>query len=343
MKNKNFLILIAVLAVLVLIYVIQQFATGHKSLSEAEQTIFPNLDSTAVKYVKVFKRDYPDSGVAFARQDTGWIVTSHFNAPAKNADIWKLISDIKALTGEVRSSSSELLSDYDLTDSLALNIILLDENSKPIVHMLVGKGLAGAGRSSFIRKDGDNTVYKASENFLSRFSLWDAKPYTKIPINRIVDLKMASIAVDSMKSLQLIAKGKTYIFERQQQSAGDSTTPAQYAWQQTEPSKGKALEDRDIAGIANRLCSLSGTDLLRSDNPAAFGLDKPQYQANIVFNGGGHISFVFGALADTVSKMHYTVVDNKPFIYKISDPVVQGLFENPFKPKDMPKEPAKNK
>lgn len=337
MKNRNFLILIAILAALVLIYVVQQFATGRKSLSETEQTIFPGLDSTSVKYVKVFKRDYPDSGVVFARQDTAWIVTSHFNAPAKNADVWKLISDIKTLSGEERSSSSELLADYDLTDSLALNIILLNESSSPIAHMLVGKGLAGAGRSSFIRKDGDNTVYKANENFLSRFSLWDAKPYTKIPINRVVDLKMASIAVDSMKSLQLIAKGKTYLFERQQQSIGDSATPAQYSWQQTEPSKGKSLEDRDIAGIASRLCSMSGTDLLRSDNPAAFGLDKPQYQANVLFNGGSKISFVFGAMADTVSKMHYTVVDTKPFIYKVSDPVVQGLFENPFKPKEPPK------
>lgn len=337
MKNKNFLILIAVLAVLVIIYVVQQFATGKKSLSETEQIIYPGLDSTAVKYVKVFKRDYPDSGAVFARQDTGWIVTSHFNAPAKSADIWKLISDIKALTGEVRSSSSELLSEFDLTDSLALNIILLDESSSVIAHMLVGKGLAGSGRSSFIRKNGDNTVYKANENFLSRFSLWDAKPYTRIPISRIVDLKMASIAVDSMRSLQLMTKGKAYLFERQQQSDGDSTTPPQYSWVQIEPTKGKVLEDRDISGIANRLCSMSGTDLFGSDNPAAFGLGKPQYQANVMFKGGGKISFIFGAIADTVSKTHYAVVDTKPFIYKVSDPVVQGLFENPFKPKESPK------
>jgi hypothetical protein len=341
MKNKNFLILIAVLVALVLIYVIQQFATGRKTLSETELTIYPGLDSAAVKYVKVFKRDYPDSGVVFARQDTGWIVSSHFDAPAKNSEVWKLISDIKALTGEVRSSSPELLADYDLTDSLALNIILLGSDSSPMAHMMVGKGLTGAGRSSFIRKNGDNTVYKANENFLSRFSMWDSKPYTKIPLNRVMDLKMANIAVDSMKSLQLVAKGKNYLFERQQQSAGDSTTPPQYAWQQKEPAKGKSLEDRDIAGIASRLCSLSGSDLLRSDNPAAFGLDKPQYQANIIFNGGSKTSFVFGAMADTISKMHYTVVDSKPFIYKVNDAVVQGLFENPFKPKEPPKDKPK--
>jgi|GEM_PF-1558182 hypothetical protein len=337
MKNKNFIILIAVLIALILIYVIQQFATGKKSLSESEQVMFPGLDSTAVKIIKVYKRDYPDSGVVFARQDTGWIVTSHFDAPAKNADVWKLISDIKALTGEIRSTNPELLTDFDLTDSLALNIVLLDGNSSPLVHMLVGKGVAGAGRSSFIRKNGENTVYKASENFLSRFSLWDAKPYTRIPINRVVDLKIATIAVDSMQSLQIITKGKTYLFERQQQSSDDSASPAHYVWVQTEPAKGKSLEDRDISGIASRLCSMSGTDLLRSDNLAAFGLDKPQYQANVAFNGGTKLSFSFGAMADTVAKTHYTMVNVKPFIYKVTDPVFQGLFENPFKPKESPK------
>jgi hypothetical protein len=294
-----------------------------------------------VKYIKIYKQNYPDSGVAFTRQDTGWIVSSHYNAPAKNNDVGKLISDIKALTGEVRSASPELLADYDLTDTLALNIEFLSSDSSPLVQMMVGKGIAGAGRSSFIRKGGDNTVYRANENFLSRFAMWDAKPYTKIPLNRWMDLKMTSIAVDSMQSLQLVVKGKNYLFERQQQSAGDSATPPQYAWSQKEPVKGKALEDKDIAAIASRFCSLSGSDLLRADDMAAFGLDKPQYLANLIFNGGGKMSFAFGAMADTTSKMRYAVVDSKPFIYKIGDPVFQGIFENPFKSKEVPKDKPK--
>ena len=131
MKNKNFVILVAVLVLLVLIYVVQQFSTGRKSISESVSTIYPDLDSAAVKYIKAYKQDFPDSGISFARQDTNWIVSSYYDAPGKKSDIEKIISDIKALTGEVRSSSAELLPDYDLADNQALHIELLNSDSTP--------------------------------------------------------------------------------------------------------------------------------------------------------------------------------------------------------------------
>jgi hypothetical protein len=326
MKNKNFVILIAILVVLILIYVIQQFSTGRKSVSETVVKIFPDLDSSAVKYIKAYKQDYPDSGISFARQDTGWIVSSYFGATGKKADIEKIITDIKALTGEVRSSNAELLGDYDLTDNQALHLELLKSDSTPMVNMLVGKGVPQSPRSSFIRKNGDNTVYKANENFLSRFAMWDAQAATRIQTSRWLELGMGSIPADSMKSMQLQIKGKTYLFEREKQVSADTAAPPQFSWSQKEPSKGKMLEDKDIAGIANRLGSLRANDLLKTADMAALGLDKPQYVAQVTGSNGSNARFAFGNMADTTSKMRYVLAEGKPFIYKVADYSFQGIF-----------------
>jgi hypothetical protein len=339
MKNKSFVLLIAVLVVLVLTYVIQQFSTGHKTISETLVKLFPDVDSASVAYIRVYKADYPDSGIGFAKKDTGWIVSSYYGGPGKKAEIEKIIGDVVNLTGEVRSSDQALLGDFGLGDKEALHFEFYKSDSTLMRHFLAGKGLANAARSSFVRNFNDNTVYKANENLISRFAMWDAPANKRITVDRWLDLKMANIVADSVKAFNLNVKGKAYSFIKETEMSTDTLTPAKSNWKQVEPTKGKILESKDILDILNRLGRLRGSDILRSDNLASLGLDKPTESANLVLEDGRKFGFVFGAMADT-TKARYAVMEGNPFIYKVAGSICESIFENPFNP---PKKDAKKK
>ena len=69
MKNKNFAIMVGVLVVLIVIFLFQQLNTDKKSISESLIDIFPDLNAASISAIKVYKQDYPDSGLSFVKKD----------------------------------------------------------------------------------------------------------------------------------------------------------------------------------------------------------------------------------------------------------------------------------
>lgn len=330
MKNKSFIILIAVLGALILVYVIQQVSTGKKSVGESLIQLFPDLNPSSVNYIKVYKQEYPDSGLAFAKKDGQWVVTSYYDAPGKQSDIEKILQDMKGLMGEVRSTKPELFDDYEITDDVALHLEFLGPDSSEITHFLAGKGVPQASRSSFIRLYGNDTVYMANENFISRFAVWNAEPSKKMPINRWIELKMTDVNKEDVRSIEIKAKRKTYLFEKNEQVSEDTLEPTKYVWEQTKPTKGKILEEKDITAILNRITALRGKDIIKPNNLAELGLTKPKYIASMTTTEGEMIRLEFGDIADTTYKDIYAMVKGKPFVYKVVNYHFTSLFEKPF-------------
>lgn len=330
MRNKSFIILLSVLGILILVYIIQHSSTGRKSATESYIQLFPDLNPSSVSYIKAFKQEYPDSGLAFARKEGQWVVSSYYDAPGKQSDIEKILQDVKIIKGEVRSTKPELFDDYEITDDLALHLEFLSPDSLTVAHFLIGKGVQQASRSSFIRNYNSDTVYMANENFISRFAVWDAEPSKKMPVNRWTELKMTDINKDDVQSIEIVAKRKTYLFEKKEQATEDILEPIEYVWQQTKPKKGKVLEDKDIQNILNRITTIRGNDILKSDNLAKLGLVKPKYVASMTTTDGETTSFEFGNMADTTSKNVYAMVKGKPFVYMVTNYYFSSLFEKPF-------------
>lgn len=330
MKNKSFTILIAVLGILILVYVVQQISTGKKGVGESFIQLFPDLNPSSVSYIRVYKQEYPDSGLAFAKKDGQWVVSSYYDAPGKQSDIEKILQDVKALQGEIRSVKSELFDDYEITDDVALHFEFSGPDSSEITHFLAGKGVPQVSRSSFIRMYGNDTVYMANENFISRFGVWDAEPSKKIAVNRWTELKMVNVEKDDVQSIEILTKRKTYLFEKKEQVSEDALEPIKYVWWQAKPKKGKILEEKDITAILSRITTIRGKDIIEPKNLAELGLTKPKYIASMTTIEGEMISLEFGNMADTTSKDIYAMVKGKPFIYKVANSHFTSLFEKPF-------------
>lgn len=334
MKNKNFAILLAVLGILVIIYIVQQVSSGKKTIAESVIKLFPGFDPADVALISVYKEQYPDSGIAFARKDTGWIVTSYHNAPGKKSDIEKIMTDVKGLGGEIRSTNPSLFGDFGLADNEALHLKFMKQDSTVLLHFLAGKGIAESPRSSFLRRFGSDTVYKADENFISRFAMWNAEPWRKIQVNRWLELKMTELPLDSVISCDLVVKGKTNRFVKETQIVEDTTAPPKSSWKQVESGFGKKIAEGDISGILSRLANMRAFDLTSGEIMESAGLQKPEAKAFLTTTNSGIIEISFGAMADTTQKTRYAMVSGKPFIYKVSDSIYESVFVTPFKKSD---------
>jgi hypothetical protein len=330
MKSRPFVFLIAALVVLVAIYLVQQQSTEKKTISESLIQLCPDFNMSSVKYISVYKQDYPDSGLHFVKKDGTWLVASYFDAPAKENDIETLLSDVKSLQGEIRSTKPELFGDYDISDSLALHMIFSGPDSSEIAHFLVGKGVPQASRSSFMRNAGADTVYKADQNFLSRFAVWNAEPWKKMPGKRWAEMAITNTDRNIIQSIEIKDKKKTYLFARKLKEVEDTTAMPEYVWEQTAPTRGKILEDKDIQTILGRLSRLNAKEIIGREAKPEYGLARPEYVAGFTTEDGTQTRINFGAEIDTTSSSRYATVEGKPYVYDIAKYNFESLFVTPF-------------
>lgn len=331
MKNKNFGIMVGILALLIVIFLVQQLNTDKKSISESLIDIFPDLNAASISAIKVYKQDYPDSGLSFVKKDGAWLAASYFNAPAKENDIEKLINDIKTLQGEIRSTKSELFDDYEIADNAALHIGLIGPDSSEAAHILIGKGVPQASRASFVRKFDTDTVYMATQNFLSRFAVWNAEPSKRMPGKRWVEMKITDTDKEIIQSFEVKANRKIYQFEKKQEPAEDTIAPPKYIWEQIKPKKGKILEDKDIRTILNQIVRINSQEIVNDEIIKEYGLTKPKHTVSFTTIDGKSTSISFGNETDTTSNAYYVSVDDKPFVYKAANYNFESIFVNPFK------------
>ena len=333
MKSKNLVILVAVLGVLVIIYLVQSLTTSKKTVSESLTTVYPDFNQSSVSYIKAFKQEYPDSGLYFAKKDGQWVITSYFNAPARQTEVDKLLDDVKKLQGEIRSTNEGLFSDYDISDDQALHLEFLGPDSSVLANILVGKGVPEASSSSFLRKAGSDTVYMADQNFLSRFAVWNADPAKKLTEKRWAELKMADFDKAKVNQIALKDNKKEYAFEKQEEMVkgdDDTTQTTKTVWKQTKPSK-NPLDEKKIEDILTRISNLRGSDIVSTTVDKEHGLLSPKYSASVVDSDGQAFTYYFGAQADTSGNNYYAMIEGKPFVYKVAKYNFESIFVNPFK------------
>lgn len=129
MSKKTIYILLGIFVVLIAIFLLQKALTRPAGKSESLTALKVNFPVDQVSYIQVFKQDYPDSGLFFARKDTTWIVANQYGAPAKNDDVKKILADLDSLSGSVRGEDASLYPDFEISDRDALQIKLLGVDS----------------------------------------------------------------------------------------------------------------------------------------------------------------------------------------------------------------------
>ncbi len=326
-KKTIYALLIVLVALIVVSYALKGLDRATRS-PESLSELQIEFDSDRVARIDVYKQDYPDSGLHFARHESGWVVVNAYSSPAKEEEIEKLITDLKEVKGTVRGESADLYEDFDITDERALQIELFDSDDSKLLHLYVGKG--SAGRECFVRLAGLPVVYLADENFISRFAAWNAPPEKKLPTDRWLQLSLCDIDRNAMTSFK-IGKGKmNYEFALVEEPSEDTLTPPIKAWKQISPEKGMKLEESKIKNLSSSLAGIRASDVVDPSERSKYGLDKPDYILWASDDQENTAQIDFGnKLEDDDDR--YAAVKGRESVYKINKSTFERFFVEPFK------------
>lgn len=331
MNKKTIYALLAILVALMVISYALKGLDRATSSPESLNELRIEFDPDQVARIDVYKQDYPDSGLHFAKHESGWVIINAYGSPAKEEDIEKLITDLREASGSIRGESADLYEDFDITDDKALQIELFGSDGSKLVHLYVGKG--SGGRDCFMRLAGLPVVYMADENFISRFAAWDAPPEKKLPTDRWLQLTLCDIDRDAMTSFK-INKGKTaYEFALIEEPSEDTLTPPIRAWRQMSPQKGIKLEESKIKSLSSSLAGLRAVDVVDPSEKSKYGLDKPKYVIRAGDDQENTAEIFFGNKIDD-SEDRYAAVRGRESVYKVSKSTFERFFVQPFEKGD---------
>lgn len=338
MSKKSIVILLIAFVALVGIFMLQSYLSKPSKNLDTKSIISLSFDPQAIATIQVFKQDYPDSGLTFAKKDTGWIVINEFSTPAKNEEIGKLLTDLNTVKGSLRGESEDLYADFAIDETNALQIKLLGSDNSLLSHLYIGKG-GPDGKTCFIRLPGSPNVYLADKNLISRFAAWNAAPSKRLPTDRWMNLALSILDRNSINAIKLHTPKSDYEFALKIESSGDPQTPATKTWQQVSPSKG-ILEENKISSLQSSIAGLTAQGVVNPAFAGQFGLDNPDYSIWAA-DSLGHTTLInFGDKIDTLEQ-RYVVVQGKNSVFRINKGVFERVFVTPFEKPTENKPPAK--
>jgi len=338
MSKKTMTILFAVFVALVGIFFIQKYfgQPSRKPASLSELKL--EFDPQAVQYIQVFKQDYPDSGIYFARRDTGWVIVNEHNTAAKKEEVQKIFDDLQAVTGTVRGESEDLYGDFEIGESNALQIKFLGADNSLLLHIYVGKG-GPDGHTCFVRLPASPRVFLANQNFISRFAAWAAPPEKRLPTDRWLNLRVSPMKSQDLAAFKLHTPKVDYEFVQETVPPVDSGAAPTKIWKQVSPTKGDILEENKIKSLQSAVGNLNAQGVANPDYATGFGLEKPQYSVTVNDTIGNSGLVVFSDKIDTLEQ-RYVLLKGQPTVYRINKGVFERIFVTPFEKPKEPKKPA---
>ena len=172
LKNKNILILAAVLVVLLGINLLQKREhTKSTSGSATVKVVEGVITADQLDRITLGQGDNQQA-VELVATPTGWVVASAWDAPASMSRIEALLRNLSDLSGEFRSDNQSVLADYGLTDDQAVKIVAFDKDGAEVLAVDVGNTPERVP-GNFIKKPGSSEVYLSQTNLLSQLGLYD--------------------------------------------------------------------------------------------------------------------------------------------------------------------------
>ena len=336
MKSKNIYVLLAIFAVLIIIYVIQNISTDKMSVKESFIDLSQGVTKENIAEVDVYRPQHEDSALVLVRKEDGWVVRSRYNAPAKQTNIDNLLNKLTGLQGELRGENPELAADFGLVDTIAPVLVIKDGGGQTIMAIQIGKRGADY-RGCFIKNKDSDAVYLTSEDLLQLFELYkeDSNPDSK----RWVELKMIPFTKDELQKVKIISGGKSIELLNEEVAAfapEDSSAPAippEKEWKKGKLSRGIELEDNRINSMLSRVVNFRAVDIANPDSLKYYGFAKPKYKVELTDWTGDSQTFVVGNKIEGEQIKYYTRLLGEDLIFIVAHSGFNNLFLTPFEKK----------
>lgn len=335
-KNRNLMILAAVLVVLLAINLFQKMS-HKKSTSRSATEVLVAGTLSAEELGSITINQGADPRVVLTSGPTGWIVESAFNTPANQQRIDGLLRNLSDLKGEYRADNADVLADFGLDEASALTIGGLTADGDEAFAIAVG-GTPERGNGNFVRKPGSDRVFLTDTNLLSALGLYQGPGEPKS--THFVDLQCVKedrLAVDRIilnDGGAIIEMAKDFAMT---EVAPDDTTGAvpeidrdTWEWTLVQPRQA-ALAKTKADAVMGALVSIRAVDV---DDPGAvpadYGLADVMRTATLVFEDGSRKTIEFGAVRPAEGDQQagtWIRISGERSIWVVTDYTVTNIFK----------------
>jgi hypothetical protein len=286
------------------------------------------IDPGSISSVKAWLGTAPEDEIELQRSSDGWIVASRWGWKAKDDLVQRLLDDLGGLTGELRSSTEEVLSDYQIDDETGLHVLGFGDGGSEMFHLVVGKAATRGG--TFVRRDGVHDVFLSSASLRSSFGIWgeepkppDAKRWIELRIHKAERNDVDRVVLrDGEQEIRL-----EKVFEEPEEEDAE-VDRTKWTWK---PDTAGEFDKNKADGIVSTLCNLYANDVVEPGDDERYGLGEGARRAEITFVDGTVTSVFFGDTKEEDDKFVYFRVgeDGNPAqIYKSTvDRVFPGRAE----------------
>jgi hypothetical protein len=343
LKNKNILILAAVLVVLLGISLVQK--AGYKN-STTQSSTAPLVEETftADQLDRITLGQGADAeAVVLLAGPTGWVVTTSWDAAASSQRIDALLRSLGGLSGEYRSDNEDVLADYGLADDKAVKIRAYDKEGALKIAVDVGGTPVGSS-GNFVKKPGSNAVYISGVNLRSQLGIYDedGQPGNK----HFLDLQ--AVQEDRLEVDRIILDDGGQVLEMEKDFAPPKPAPGQteaqadsaavvngpdrttWEWEMTAP-RAQALVKTKADQVLSSVVAIRAVDVEDpAGDMASYGLDAVLRTATLMRQDGTQTVLEFGsareeagdAPAGTRMRVH-----GKTTVWIVTDYTVNNIFK----------------
>jgi len=340
-KNRNILILAAVLLVLLGISLVQK--AGHKKSTSGSSTVKVVEGAVTADQLDriTLGQGTDEEAVVLLSTPTGWVVASAWDAPVSTQRLEGLLRNMSDLSGEFRSDNESVLADYGLADESAVKVRAYDKEGSLALAVDIG-GKPERFPGNFVKRPGSSAVYLSQVNLLSQLGLYDGPA---VPGHRhfleLQAVKEDRLAVDRITlddGDQVLDLVKEFAEEKPaegQEAEGDGVEPAgldrtTWEWKLTAP-RSKALAKTKADGVLGSMVSIRAIDV---DDPsvdlAAYGLAEPSRSATMFRQDGTETTLEFGDTREAEGDLQAGVwmkVRGEPTVWVVSEYAVNNIFK----------------
>lgn len=275
-------------------------------------------DPASVQSVKAWIGAIPDTTVELSRSGDGWVVASRWNWKAKTDLVDKLLADLADLRGELRSSTADVLPDYEIDDANGMHLVGTGSGGSELFHLIVGKASSRGG--TFVRRNGSDDVYLTSSGLRSSFGLWgdekkapDAKRWIELRVTQADRASVDRVVLHDGASVITLEKEFPLAAAAPADSAqaAGPARPDRANWTWKADGTG-AIDKAKADGILGTACNLYATDVVPPGDAAAYGLAEPSRWFELSLEDGSTVVVRFGAALDDENKVYIQRADGLP-------------------------------
>jgi hypothetical protein len=338
MSPKRLLPLVVILLVLGVFAVLVKRPSAPPQLAEEvglERLGPQTLRADTITAFELYRGSQPQEVVRLRQRDGAWVVTSRFDTPGNSTKIQQFLAQLSTLQGELRTDSTALLADFQLTDKQALHLkVYTDTPDTPALYLLAGKGSGGNG---FVRRAGEGRVYSVNVHLQSMAGLSSGTTDQTLSAKPWLDLRIQNVPKEQVLAVELRSPTRELRFTTQPAATAEgadtaqtSSAPPAPVWTLVTPEFTYSVKSDAVEGLVTTLRTLQGDDVVDPAQSAEYGLGVPLYRAILTVQPGGQAAHqaavLIGNEVPEKSGSRYARLGDTGPVYIVPQWAVQRLF-----------------